>query len=337
MIDDFAPQGSSVDVARYHAAADRLFRAAGNHAGRGRLDSTAKLREPKPPRALILSTGEEIPRGPSIRARILILDIARESINEDDLTACQQDAADGLYAIAMAGFLQRFAGRYDAMRAAFAEKVKHYRSKALRNTVHARTPEILSSLQAGFDLYIEFCVAVGAIGATEGSHLIDLCWNALSEAAASQAKHQGEMEPAARFISLLRSVLSSGQAHLEARVGGEPEAASGACGWRGDKAGDLTPLGDCIGWLDGEDVYLEPGAALRRAHLAARESGDALSISESALRKCLNERGWLASVDKARETLTVRRTICGSLLPVLHLRRSAILPERLDDDAEETQ
>jgi hypothetical protein len=34
VIDDFAPQGSSADVARYHAAADRVFRAAGNHAGR---------------------------------------------------------------------------------------------------------------------------------------------------------------------------------------------------------------------------------------------------------------------------------------------------------------
>lgn len=48
VIDDFAPQGNSADVARYHAAADRVFRAAGNHAGRSRLDSTTKLREPKP-------------------------------------------------------------------------------------------------------------------------------------------------------------------------------------------------------------------------------------------------------------------------------------------------
>src|SRR5206468_980390 len=44
VIDDFAPQGSATDVSRYHAAADRVFRAAGNHSGRGRLDSTAKLR-----------------------------------------------------------------------------------------------------------------------------------------------------------------------------------------------------------------------------------------------------------------------------------------------------
>ena len=60
VIDDFAPQGSGTAMARYHAAADRVVRAAGNHAGRGRLDATAKLREQKPPRALILSTGEDV-------------------------------------------------------------------------------------------------------------------------------------------------------------------------------------------------------------------------------------------------------------------------------------
>src|SRR5262249_24070742 len=85
VIDDFAPQGSGADVARYHAAADRVFRAAGNHAGRSRLDSTAKLREPKPPRALILSTGEDIPRGQSVRARLLILELPKGSINVSHL------------------------------------------------------------------------------------------------------------------------------------------------------------------------------------------------------------------------------------------------------------
>lgn len=110
VIDDFAPQGSSADVARYHAAADRVFRAAGNHAGRGRLDSSAKLREPKPPRALILSTGEDIPRGHSIRARLLILELAKGSISAGRLTECQEDARDGRYAEAMGGFVQWLAG-----------------------------------------------------------------------------------------------------------------------------------------------------------------------------------------------------------------------------------
>jgi hypothetical protein len=36
VIDDFAPQGSPQDIAQYHAATDRVFRAAGKQAGRVR-------------------------------------------------------------------------------------------------------------------------------------------------------------------------------------------------------------------------------------------------------------------------------------------------------------
>jgi hypothetical protein len=169
VIDDFAPQGSSADVARYHAAADRVFRAAGNHAGRSRLDSSARLREPKPPRALILSTGEEVPRGQSVRARLLILELSRGEIDGARLLECQRDGRGGLYAQAMAGFLQWFAGRYDEVRAAFDGKVSEYRSKALFNQAHARTPEIIATLQAGFEMYLDYCVAVGVIGTVEGT------------------------------------------------------------------------------------------------------------------------------------------------------------------------
>lgn len=105
VIDDFAPQGNAGDVARYHAAADRVFRAAGNGAGRHQLDASARLRESKAPRALIFSTGEDIPRGHSVSARLLILDISKGAIPSRKLADCQRAAAAGRYAQAMGGFL----------------------------------------------------------------------------------------------------------------------------------------------------------------------------------------------------------------------------------------
>jgi hypothetical protein len=337
VVDDFAPQGNSVDVARYHAAADRLFRAAGNHAGRGRLDSTARLRESKPPRALILSTGEEIPRGQSVRARLLILEISKGDISGADLAVCQHDAGGGLYAESMAGFLQWLAGRYDQSRAALEAKIEHNRSKALFNAAHARTPEILANLQAGFELYLEFAVATDAIGVCDADRLAHRCWDALCEAAAAQAKHQGETEPTARFLSLLRSVISSGRAHLEARTGGEPDRASESCGWRRDRSGNSMPLGDCIGWVDGDHVYLEPTAAFRAAQMASRDSGEPFAISEQTLKKRLREKDLLASVEEKHQTLTIRRRIGGTYKSVLHFRRSTILPEPAEDDPEDVE
>jgi hypothetical protein len=327
VIDDFAPQGSSVDIARLHAAADRVFRAAGNHAGRSRLDSTTKLREGKPPRALILSTGEDIPRGQSIRARLLILELSKNSIDVGALTACQADARGGLYAEAMAGFVQWMAGRYEEVHAWFHQKIVEYRARALCNTAHARTPDIVANLQAALELFLEFSEACGALDRTERDRLAHRCWIALCDAVAQQAKHQVATDPTVRFVALLRSLIASGGAHFEARNGGQPARGQGSCGWRSDSSGKWIPLGACIGWIDDDDLYLEPTAAYRAAKMVSRDAGEVLAISEQTLRKRLHEKGFLVSVDRARETLTVRKNISGSSRGVLHFRRSTIVPE----------
>jgi hypothetical protein len=335
VIDDFAPQGSIPDVNRLHSAAERVFRAAGNHAGRTRLDSTAKLRLAKPPRALILSTGEDIPRGQSLRARLLVLELAKGEIDGHRLSLCQRDAADGRYAEALAGMVQWIAGRYENTRASFATRFAEHRAKALVSAIHARTPDIVANLQAAFELYMEYAVAVGVITATEADKLADRCWDALRQAAMQQSKHQGEAEPTARFLTLLRSVLASGRAHLEHRSGGEPDQSPESCGWRRDSSGQLRSYGECIGWIDGDDLYLEPSAAFRAVQIAARDSSEGFAISEQILKKRLSEKKLLASVDEQRETLTVRRRICGSSKTVLHLQRGTLLPETPDDVPED--
>lgn len=327
VIDDFAPQGSSIDVARFHAAADRVFRAAGNHAGRGRLDSTARLREPKPPRALILSTGEDIPRGQSVRARLMILELTKGAIKPSDLTACQGDALAGLYSEAMGGFVQSLAGAYEEVRGTFDRKVSEHRATALHDTAHARTPEIVANLHAAFELYLDFAVASGAIDVAQRDRLADRCWDALYEAAEAQAKHQAATEPTARFLTLLRSAVVSGRAHLDARNGGKPDRAPVCCGWRLDNSGNWMPFGDCIGWVDDDHLYLEPASAYRVAQVASREMGEVLTISEQTLKKRLHEKGLLASIEESRGTLTIRRSIAGSSKQVLHFLRSTVLPE----------
>jgi len=327
VIDDFAPHGATADVARYHAAADRVFRAAGNHSGRGRLDSTAKLREPKPPRSLILSTGEDIPRGQSVRARLLILELPKGSIKVGHLSECQRYAQEGLYAEAMGGFVQWLAGRYEEAQSVFHQNITKYRAQALTSLEHARTPDIVANLQAGFESYLDFGVASGALDTAERDRLGSVCWEALRDAAAAQAKHQAATEPTARFLDLLRSSLTSGRAHLQARNGTEPDRNPQSSGWRRDNSGKWAPFGECIGWVEDDDLYLEPTTAYRVAQISARDVGEVLVISEQTLRKRLRERDLLASVEQNRETLTVRRNISGTSKNVLHFRCSTVLPE----------
>ena len=113
VIDDFVAGATLHDQARLHREADRVFRAQGNRSGRGRMRADGGLRPPKPPRGLILSTGEDIPRGQSLRSRILVLEVETGAVNWERLSVCQQDAAAGLYAQALAAFVRWLAPRYD--------------------------------------------------------------------------------------------------------------------------------------------------------------------------------------------------------------------------------
>ena len=81
VVDDFAPAGTTADVQRLHREADRLFRGAGNRSGRARMRADGGSRPTYYPRGLIVSTGEDIPSGQSLRARLLVLELAPGDID----------------------------------------------------------------------------------------------------------------------------------------------------------------------------------------------------------------------------------------------------------------
>jgi hypothetical protein len=154
VVDDFAPQGGT-DSQRLHRDADRLFRGQGNQSGRQRMTARGDIRQAKPPRGLILSTGEDIPRGQSLRARLLILEISPGDIDPARLTECQRDAAAGLYAQAMACYLAWLAPKFGDLRGSLKSKIAELRTAAAADGQHARTPGIVASLAVGFWLVPE--------------------------------------------------------------------------------------------------------------------------------------------------------------------------------------
>jgi hypothetical protein len=99
VVDDFVPTGGSGD-GELQGTAERLFRAAGNHQGRNRMSGNG-LRSLRPPRALLLATGEEVPRGQSLRARMLIVELRPGEVDRSLLSQCQNAARQGQLAAAM--------------------------------------------------------------------------------------------------------------------------------------------------------------------------------------------------------------------------------------------
>ena len=343
VVDDYAPQGSRVDDQRLQKEAARLFRAKGNQAGRGRLRPDGSLRPTKPPRALVVSTGEDVPAGHSVRARMFIVEIPAGSMDWNRLTECQKVASEGLYAKAMAGYLRWLAPRYGEVRARLRSRLVDLREQASRSLAqHRRTPAMVGDLAFGMEMFLDFALDVAAVTAAEAEDLQRRTWAALIQAAQMQAEHLADANPVPRFLELLRSAVTAGRAHLASAQGLQPLNPQ-VWGWRAPHRGGeqevWEPLGDRIGWVDGPDLYLEPESAFRAALQMASEHG--VGVTPKTLWKRLKESGLLASTDETRQRNTIRVTLQGSRRKVLHLGSATLMagtpsqPSQVSQDGDE--
>lgn len=88
----------------------------------------------------------------------------------------------------------------------------------------------------------------------------------------------------------MNSALASGRAHVAGPEGGEPTTPE-AWGWRevvigaGDnERQEWRPQGERVGWIDGDDLYLQPDAAFAVAQRLSRETEDWLPASLQTLK-----------------------------------------------------
>lgn len=331
VIDDFAPGGTAEDIKRMHRDASRIFRAQGNRAGRGRMAADTTLRPEHPPRGLVLSTGEEIPHGQSVQARVYIIEIGEGEVDLDALTRCQHEAAAGRYAEALAGYIRWFAPRYAQERLALHHAVETAR-RATRAETHGRTVDISAELFYSFKSYLTYAADISALTAAEATLLEGTARQVFQETAKAQAAHQAASEPTTRFLDLLRAVIASGRAHLAAPDGDAPPMAS-AYGWRPRTIGagenehtEWQPQGDLVGWIECNDLYLEPEASYATAQRQARDEGEPIAVGPRTLAKRLDEGGLLIRADRELQRYTTRVDLQGVRRRVLYLAINSLLP-----------
>ena len=324
-IDDFAPNGTSTDIQKIHATAERIFRAQGNQSGRFRMRADSTLAGSLPPRGLIVATGEDLPRGQSLQARLVVVQIAPGDINVSRLTAAQAYAENGTYAEVMAAFTQRLARLADAgkLPSRLDARRKELRAEALKGS-HTRMPDNIASLMVGVEEFLDFAAENAAIAETERSELRASAWAALSKQANMQASQVKGTDPASRFVSLIAAAVSAKSANIGGIKGGAPGRAT-RLGWDQRGSDDKTYFvanGPTIGWIEGDDLYLEPETAMACAKRLAREQGTELPFSDRRIQKALQEAGLLKSAEPDRNM--VRKTLHVGRKYVLHLSAEAV-------------
>lgn len=319
VIDDYAP--SSEGRERMEAVLEAVVRGGSNGAARLRALQTGGRAAVRVPKGSVISTGEDLAGQHSIRARCVTVEIEKDSLNLKALSAVQAAAANGRLAECLAGLVMWLASDFDKLRADFAALVeKLIPTYSGIPGAHSRVPAAFAQLEAAWQLFIRFAVAVGAIDMTEGAVLEHRVRTALLELAAIQSDGLAEVTPVERFLSLVNSALGAGEAHVaDAQTGGAPSDGT-RWGWLNDSAFFAgKPSGRCIGWTEGEHLFLDPTVSLSVVNRLAGP-GRGVSLSETTLAKALKAAGHLSTTEEAtRGTLKVRKRCAGAQRSVLHL------------------
>jgi hypothetical protein len=298
------------------------------------------------PRGLVISSGEDVPGGQSLRARMLIEQIGPGDIDVKKLTELQVAAREGLLAEAMAGYVKWIAGHADSDEKKLRERLLE-RQVELRNRVkgdyHRRTPDITASLAIGAQAFFDFAVHVGAMERAEPR--FEAVWNALLASAEGQQDEQRQADPVVVFLEAVPALLAAGKAHFADRNGELPSDFDPvALGWRrkstmheNDIGPTHLPCGTCIGWVEDDELWLIPDAAIAAVDALLREQGQGIAITKSTLGKRLWDSGKL----KERGTdgrPTALKKIGGVTQRVYVLAQDTVLSEAEEthpvDDAE---
>lgn len=328
-VDDFVPIGSTYAIKALTAKADALIRAQGNGGGRARLTDVSSMQQTYYPRGLILSTGEDIPEGHSMRGRMLILELAPNDITPAQLTKAQEHRP--AYSRFLASFIQWLSKNPD-FRTTFDSLANHERN-ALLGTGHTRTPTTIAQLLATLSFLILYARAHNFFDEHTLNQLEIIGRNALLNTANNQVEYLTTSDPVNAFRTAICTLMQTKKYHLKTKTGGIPHDAA-KYGWEvQEKAGsvpDYHAPGPRIGWVDlsSEELYLDPNVLdpIRKA------ANGQLAVTTQTLCKRLVEAGIIKRRDVARKRTTIRIQLEGIQQNVLALDLNQIFADHGDSE-----
>jgi hypothetical protein len=334
VIDDFQLGTSQQEANKINQTADRILRGQGNQSGRARMNADSSLKRAYASRSLVVSSGEDLPRGTSLRARMYVVEIKPESVNRDRLTELQDAAAKGKLVEAMSEYIRWLAPKIDDMKETSKDRIIEIRKEVGEKMVtHARAPEMVANLLYGLETFLDFTIQAGVYSEQDAKDLRSKAVQVLIASNQGMTEIQEADDPVKRFGDLLLSAFTTGEAHLEAIQSGQPQEYS-RWGWKemnGPSGQEIKASGKLIGWVCGPDLYLDPEAAFSVVQTIANKQNSPLNITQIILRKRLHSEGVLVK-ERSSGKLTKRVKIGGLSRKVLHLLTEKMFGEDSGSD-----
>jgi len=341
-VDDYHPAESRREAEAMAQVASRLLRGMGNQASRQRMRRDTTMQDELPPRGLALATGELLPQGHSNSARMFLVSLP--PLSPDDvrahgiaLTGAQHQR--GLYAHAMAVYLQWIAQHWRTLAASLPGRLADLRSDAATAGAHAREPGQVAYLQLAWETFTQCALEHGAISADERQAILTETTTLFLTAVEVHAAILRREQTVPRFLDALRDGFAAKQVYLRGTrdpIPDEPEqwGWTPTTQWDGN-AREHVPSFDpkhaaLLGYADDTCLYLIPKALEQYLHQAAKAEsrvwpGDMTTLlreleGAGAIRTAKNAKGH---VDRELQKKIQR---CNQRL--IHLWRTAVeLPD----------
>lgn len=315
VVDDFAPQANRRDQVRQQQVAERVIRSVGNRSARARLRADLSRHADRPPRSLVIITGEQLPEGASINARLVVVEVNREELDLDAITEVQGLAKR--FPHAMRAYLEWLAPKIGSVKE--LERVKDELRDWFRAVSgHMRQPESLALLALGLACFLECAEEQAAISSDEADRIWETACKALSDICHREADYLRERDPADEFLRAVTTMLAQNTAYLRKKDPSATELNDGP--------------GEHIGFTDWKYVYLMPEASQKAVSNFLYRAGVNWPITKRALGQLLKQKGCLILGSDGRTTRQVH-TFWGKHR-VFQIPRDYVLDYSGEDDSE---
>lgn len=324
ILDDYCPCGTTWQVKALAQRADQILRGQGNQAGRARLTDMSNLQTTMYPRGCIMSTGEDIPEGHSIRARLLIMEIEPEMVDTAILTDAQNMRASYPYVIG--NYIRHILKTEEQAFDEIKRETKRIREQ-LVDIGHTRTPTTIGRLIASINHFLNYAAQTTAISQTLKTTFQKTAKEAMIVVGKQQTRYLEEADPTKAFCEAIRVIVGGHIAHLRTRDGGIPLGAENL-GWtKEESTGDIPTFkshGQLLGWIDwdADELYIDPAI---NYPMIRKHAGGQITISKITLIKRLKDAGLLSRIDSNRQRNTVRVVCEGQAKQVLSMNLSQVL------------
>lgn len=293
---------------------NRSMAAKGKQRGGGRVEGSTQ--------GVLGSSGETLPDEPSVRSRVMLLDLnTRPTPRPDRGENCIKARGDrGELARGMARFIQWWAPQLDAHAAKFKD-LERDTTEAWGLGVDARAADVLGPAALGLHMLFQWLHAEGVLGGAALADAQERARVALRCATLQHVEHVEEEAHFRRFFELFREGLGAGKGHAayarragKSLVFGDPPPDHTVWGWRtrqthttstqgGSDSTTHFEQGPTVAYLHADKpgkVLIAPGPALRMAIDLARSSLRPLHVDVPALARELVAANVLTNTSKGR-------------------------------------